>query len=85
MDLNTEAKTSTKTMSLVIFLMLVAVVLMGLSTADTVINKTTLNKNAFVCTKIEQVGKNMDNVVCVQYTHQKHYQNAVTLNSFATK
>lgn len=83
MELNTEEKPSRSYYPLVIFMMLVAIGLMGMSTADTIMNKTTLNKNAFVCTQIEQIGKNMDDVVCVQYTHQKHYKQAVTLNSFS--
>ena len=41
-----------------------------------------LNKSAFVCTKIEQIGKNLDDVRCVQYTQQKFYKEAVSLNSF---
>lgn len=47
---------------------------------DTLYNNYALNKSAFICTKIEQVGKNMDDVVCVQYTHQKFQKEAVALN-----
>jgi hypothetical protein len=39
-----------------------------------------VSKAQFVCTKIEQIGKNMDDVRCVQYTDQKFSQEAVTLN-----
>ncbi len=39
-----------------------------------------ISKAQFVCTKIEQIGKNMDDVRCVQYTDQKFSQEAVTLN-----
>ena len=43
-------------------------------------NAHILSKAQFICTKIEQVGKNMDDVNCVQYTAQKHYKEAVALN-----
>lgn len=36
-----------------------------------------ISKAKFLCTKIEQVGKNMDDVVCVQYTEQKFAKSAV--------
>ena len=47
---------------------------------STAMDKYLLSKSAFICTKIEQVGKNMDDVQCVQYTHQKHQKEAVALN-----
>lgn len=43
-------------------------------------NAHMLSKSQFICTKIEQVGKNMDDVMCVQYTNQKFYKEAVALN-----
>ncbi len=46
-------------------------------------NTFVLSKKNFVCTKIEQIGKNMDEVVCVQYTSQKFYKEAVVLNRTA--
>lgn len=46
-------------------------------------NTYILSKNSFVCTKIEQLGKNMDDVTCVQYTSQKFYKEAVVLNRTA--
>jgi hypothetical protein len=48
---------------------------------DIFVNKTLLSKQHFVCTQIEQVGKNMDEVVCTQYTHQKYSKAAVTANT----
>lgn len=48
---------------------------------DVFVNKNLLSKTHFVCTQIEQVGKNMDDVVCVQYTHQKFSKAAVAANS----
>lgn len=47
---------------------------------DTYLNKYQLSKAQFICTKIEQVGKNMDDVVCTQYTNQKYAKEAVALN-----
>ena len=47
---------------------------------DTYQNKYQLSKAHFICTKIEQVGKNMDDVVCTQYTNQKFAKEAVALN-----
>jgi hypothetical protein len=47
---------------------------------DTYTTKYALSKSHFVCTKIEQKGKNMDDVVCVQYTAQKYYDTAVSMN-----
>lgn len=43
-------------------------------------NTHALAKSQFICTKIEQIGKNMDDVTCVQYTNQKFYKEAVALN-----
>lgn len=43
-------------------------------------NTHALSKAQFICTKIEQIGKNMDDVMCVQYTNQKFYKEAVALN-----
>ena len=48
---------------------------------DIYVNKNLLSKQHFVCTQIEQVGKNMDEVVCTQYTHQKYSKAAVAANS----
>lgn len=47
---------------------------------DTYKNKYQLSKAQFICTKIEQVGKNMDDVICTQYTNQKFAKEAVALN-----
>jgi len=43
----------------------------------------TVSKAQFVCTMIEQVGKNMDDVVCVQYTNQKFHKEVVAMNKLA--
>jgi hypothetical protein len=52
----------------------------GFIAFDTYQNKYQLSKVQFICTKIEQVGKNMDDVVCTQYTNQKYAKEAVALN-----
>jgi hypothetical protein len=45
----------------------------------------TVSKAAFICTMIEQKGKNMDDVVCVQYTHQKLHKEVVAMNKLAAR
>jgi Tfp pilus assembly protein PilN len=44
-----------------------------------------ISKAKFICTKIEQVGKNLDEVRCVQYTEQKFSKEAVALNQMMSK
>jgi len=44
-----------------------------------------LQKNEFVCTKVEQKSENLDDVDCVQYTHTKHHQEAIELNKAIVK
>lgn len=48
---------------------------------DIHVNKNLLSKDQFVCTQIEQMSRNLDDVVCVQYTHHKHSKAAMTVNS----
>lgn len=50
---------------------------------DTYINKYQLSKAQFICTKIEQIGKNMDDVICTQYTNQKYAKEAMAMNRSA--
>jgi hypothetical protein len=64
-----------------VFMMITAV--SGYVLFDYYFNKYQLSKNSFVCTQIEQVGKNLDDVICVQYTSQRYYQQAVSLNKSA--
>ena len=59
--------------------MIVSAVLIYI-TFDTLYGNHVLNKQAFLCTKVEQTGKNLDDVTCVQYTQHKHYQQAIALN-----
>ena len=48
-------------------------------------NAYSISKANFICTKIEQVGKNLDDVICVQYTNQKFSKEAVALNQMMSK
>ena len=48
-------------------------------------NTYQISKAKFICTKIEQVGKNLDEVRCVQYTEQKFSKEAVALNQMMSK
>ena len=40
-----------------------------------------ISKVQFICTKVEQVGKNLDDVKCVQYTNQKYSKEAIAFNT----
>ena len=51
---------------------------------DSFVGKYQLNKASFICTKIEQVGKNLDDVRCVQYTSTKYSKEAISLNLAST-
>jgi hypothetical protein len=44
---------------------------------ETYMNTYQISKAKFICTKIEQIGKNMDDVICVQYTEQKFAKSAI--------
>jgi len=48
---------------------------------DVFVNKNLLSKDHYVCTQVEQVSKNMDDVICVQYTHQKYSKTAQAANA----
>jgi hypothetical protein len=74
-----EQKNS-NTLAFVTFIFMLLTAIFGFIVFDVFFNKHQLSKNGFICTKIEQVGKNLDDVICVQYTAQKHYEQAVSLN-----
>ena len=59
---------------------MISTAVLGYMMFETYYNKVTVSKVQFICTQIEQVGKHMDDVVCTQYTHQKHSKEAVALN-----
>ena len=46
-------------------------------------NTYQISKANYICTKIEQVGKNLDDVRCVQYTVSKYSKEAISLNGAA--
>lgn len=48
---------------------------------DIYTTKLVLSKSQYICTSIEQVGKNMDDVVCTQYTAQKYAPQAKAANA----
>lgn len=48
---------------------------------DIYTSKLVLSKSHYICTSIEQVGKNMDDVVCTQYTSQKFAPQAKAANA----
>jgi hypothetical protein len=48
---------------------------------DIYTSKLVLSKSQYICTSIEQVGKNMDDVVCTQYTAQKYAPQAKAANA----
>jgi hypothetical protein len=50
---------------------------------DRYMNTYQISKAGFICTKIEQVGKNMDDVRCVQYTDQKYSKEAIAMSKVA--
>jgi hypothetical protein len=52
---------------------------------DIYTSKVVLGKAQFICTQIEQVGKNMDDVICTQYTAQKYAKQAVAANSLVAQ
>lgn len=43
-------------------------------------NTYQISKSKFICTQIQQVGKNMDDVICTQYTDQKFAKVAMEQN-----
>ena len=62
------------------FVMIGSIALMGLSlymAYENYVSTYQISKAKFICTKIEQVGKNMDDVICVQYTEQKFAKSAI--------
>lgn len=73
---------------------LIGVVFVGISCVlgylsfDRYTNTYQISKAKFICTQIQQVGKNMDDVICTQYTDQKFAKVAMEQNralAFLTK
>ena len=40
-------------------------------------NFHSLSREEFHCTRVEQVGKGLDQVVCVQYTHNRFFRDVI--------
>lgn len=78
-DVEAKEKQSSVTAILATTFMLSTSVL-GYMMFETYNNKVTVSKTQFICTKIEQVGKHMDDVRCTQYTLQKFSKEAIALN-----
>lgn len=78
---NTEDSGSSSTAFTIlgISFMLISVALAYLA-YDRYMNTYQISKAGFICTKIEQIGKNMDDVRCVQYTDQKYSKEAIALS-----
>lgn len=80
-----EAKETNSFVPIIAVSFMISTAVLGYMMFETYFDKVVVSKNQFICTKIEQVGKHMDDVVCTQYTHQKHSKEAVTLNQLVTK
>lgn len=80
-----EETKSTNFLAIACTFFMIAAAALSYVTFNNYFNGVTLSKAKFICTKIEQVGKNMDDVVCTQYTHQKYSKEAVALNQLVTK
>jgi len=75
-----EEKITSKVAVVATFFMITTAALAFVS-FDSFVGKYQLSKANFICTKIEQVGKNLDDVRCVQYTSSKYSKEAVSLNN----
>tara|TARA_B100002019_G_scaffold290396_1_gene308005 strand:- start:942 stop:1205 length:264 start_codon:yes stop_codon:yes gene_type:complete len=80
MRMTERSALSIKYLFIIIFLLIVTGGLSYLLLVDYYENHN-INKDQFLCTKIEQIGKNVDDVACVQYTAQKYYPETMQLNS----
>ena len=54
--------------------------ILGYLSFDRYMNTYQISKSKFICTQIQQVGKNMDDVICTQYTDQKFAKVAMEQN-----
>jgi len=81
-------ETEKKTSFIVYFVFLLSIFSSAFLTYNTFVlykKSYQISKDKFICTKIEQIGKNLDDVVCVQYTLQKFSKDAVAMNQMMTK
>lgn len=78
-----EEKTTSK-LAIVTTFFMVTTAALAFVAFDSFIGKYQISKANYICTKIEQVGKNLDDVRCVQYTMSKYSKDAISLNSAAS-
>jgi hypothetical protein len=78
-----EVETKSSKIYLIATVFMLSTAALGYIVGDMTYRNHTVSKAAFICTMIEQVGKNMDDVVCVQYTHQKLHKEVVALNKLS--
>lgn len=76
-----ENTTNTSKLAIVTTFFMVATAALGFLSFDSYVNKYRISKTNYICTKIVQVGKNLDDVQCVQYTVSKYSKEAISLNS----
>jgi hypothetical protein len=81
MEIEKVEEKSTNKVAIVATFFMVTTAALAFVSFDSFVVKYQLNKSSFICTKIEQVGKNLDDVRCVQYTSTKYSKEAISLNT----
>jgi len=76
-----EDKKSSSTLATITTVFMVSTAALAYVSFELFFNQYQVSKSNFICTKIEQVGKNLDDVRCVQYTSSKYSKEAISLNS----
>ena len=71
---------STNKLAIVTTFFMLTTAALAFLTFDAYAGKYQISKANYICTKIEQVGKNLDDVRCVQYTVSKFSKEAISLN-----
>jgi hypothetical protein len=71
---------STNKLAIVTTFFMLTTAALAFLTFDAYAGKYQISKANYICTKIEQVGKNLDDVRCVQYTVSKYSKEAISLN-----
>jgi hypothetical protein len=74
---------STNKLAIVTTFFMLTTAALAFLTFDAYAGKYQISKANYICTKIEQVGKNLDDVRCVQYTVSKYSKEAISLNGAA--
>ena len=78
---NIVEENSTSKLAIVTTFFMLTTAALAFLTFDAYAGKYQISKANYICTKIEQVGKNLDDVRCVQYTSSKYSKEAVSLNN----